>query len=124
MDSVADLNARAEAVAAIYDEVVLLTSEGMDLTNVATGGDPQAVTYGAGGVAGPTSDEPGIDGICWSGVNSFDLGEPATHFGLLVGGVVYRTFRIADHSSDAGTVGPGVVPFVHGVGPGGRPADS
>lgn len=113
MDSVADLNARAEAVAAIYDQVVLLTSEGMDLTNVATGGDPRAVTYGAGGADGPTSDQPGIDGLCWSGVNPFELDEPATHLGLLQGGVVFRTVALDS------PVGPGSVPFVHGVGPAG-----
>ena len=111
VESPADLNARADAVAAIYDEVALLTSEGIDGSNVAGGGDPQAVTYFAGGVEGPTSDHAAIDGIAWSGVNDFDLSEEATHVGLLVGGVMFRTQPLRHK------VGPGPVPFVHRVGP-------
>ena len=111
MESPADLNARADAIAAIYDEVALLTSEGLDGSNVAAGGDPQAVTYFAGGAEGATSDHAAIDGIAWSGVNDFTLSEQATHVGLLVGGVVFRTEALPYR------VGPGPVPFVHRVGP-------
>lgn len=113
MESVADLNARADAVAALYEGVALLTSEELDGTNIAAGGEPQAVAYTPGGDAGPTSDEPGIDGLAWSGVNPFDLDELATHVGLLVGGVVVRSVELPH------ALGPGPVPFVHGVGPAG-----
>ena len=113
MESSADLNARADAVAALYDEVALLTSDALDGSNVADGGTAQTVTYTAGGAAGPMSEHAAIDGIAWSGVNAFTLTEAATHVGLLVGSVVYRTEALPS------PVGPGVVPFVHGVGPAG-----
>jgi len=111
VESAADLNARANAVAAIYSKVALLTSDALGGSNVAAGGAAQTVTYTAGGAAGPTSDHAPIDGIAWSGVNTFTLAEPATHVGLLVGSVVYRTQALPS------PVGPGSVPFVHCVGP-------
>jgi hypothetical protein len=113
VESAADLNARADAVAALYVEVALLTSDALTGTNVADGGDPQAVTYTPAGDEGPTSDHAPIDGLAWSGVNDFTLTEVATHLGLLVGGVVVRTVELPTR------VGPGPVPFVHGIGPAG-----
>ena len=112
MQSVDDLNFKADLDATLYDEVALLTSEGLDGTNVADGGDPLPLTYGAAGAAGPTEESPAIDGIAWSGVNSFDLDEAATYVGLLRGGVVHFTERLPN------PVGPGPVPYVHGIGPG------
>jgi len=106
------LNARADAVAALYDEVVLLKSDVLTLgSNVAAGGAAQAVTYHAAGTDGPTSDHAAIDGIAWSGVNTFNLTEQATHVGLIVSAVVRRTEALPS------PVGPGPVPIVHRVGP-------
>ena len=114
MGSAADLNARADAVAGLYDTVALLTSEALGGANVASGGTAQTVTYHAGGAEGPVaSDHPAIDGLAWSGVNSFTLAEVATHVGLVVGSTVVRTVELPV------PLGPGVVPFVHGVGPAG-----
>ena len=112
VESATDLNARADAVAALYDEVVLLKSDVLTLgSNVAAGGAAQTVTYHAAGTEGPTSDHPAIDGIAWSGVNTFNLTEQATHVGLIVAAVVRRTEALPY------PVGPGPLPFVHRVGP-------
>ena len=112
MESATDLNARADAVAALYDEVVLLTSDALTMgSNVAAGGAAQAVTYHAAGTEGPTSDHAAVDGIAWSGVNTFNLTEQATRVGLIVSAVVRRTEALPY------PVGPGLVPFVHRVGP-------
>jgi hypothetical protein len=106
-----DLNYAAEQMAAMYTHVALLTSDALGGGNVAAGGAAQAVTYGAGGAAGPTTDHAAVDGIAWSGVVNFTLTVVATHVGLIRGGVVHHTDPL-DHA-----VGPGVVPFVHGIGP-------
>lgn len=110
MQSTADLNAAADKQAELYTHVALLTSEDLDGSNVASGGTAQAITYGDAGVAGPSSEQPAVDGIAWSGVNSFTLAEVATHAGFIRGGVVHYTEPV-------GRLGPGVVPFVHGIGP-------
>lgn len=112
MQSTDDLNAAADKQAELYDEVVLLTAEDLDLSNVADGGDPQSITYGAAGDEGPTSDTPAVDGIAWSDVVPFTLGEPATFVGLLRSGVLHYTEALSS------PVGPGSVPFIHGIGPG------
>ena len=111
MQSTADLNLAAEQMAAMYTHVALLTSDALGGGNVAAGGAAQAVTYGAGGVAGPTTDHAAVDGIAWSGVVTFTLTVPATHVGLMRSGVVHHTEALEY------PVGPGVVPFVHGIGP-------
>lgn len=111
MQTPADLNVAADLMATLYDEVALLTSDALDLANVADGGDPLALTYTAAGVAGPTADHAAIDGIAWSTVNAFTLTGVATHVGLLRSGVVHHTEPLPR------PVGPGSVPFVHGVGP-------
>ena len=112
MQSVDDLNAVADLMATLYEEVAMLTSEELGGANFAGGGDPLPLAYGGGGVAGPSgSDTPALDGINWSGVNPFNLTEVATHVGLLRGGVVQLTERLPN------PVGPGSVPYVHGIGP-------
>ena len=111
MQSTADLNLAAEQMAAMYTHIALLTSDALGGANVAAGGAAQAVTYGAGGAAGPTTDHAAIDGIAWSGVVTFTLTEPATHVGLMRGGAVHHTDPLPT------SVGPGTVPFVHGIGP-------
>lgn len=112
MQSVDDLNATADLMATLYDEVALLSSEGLDGTNVVAGGDPLAITYGTAGAAGPTEETPAVDGIAWSSVAAFELTGVATFVGLLRGGVVHHTERLPH------PVGPGSVPYVHGIGPG------
>jgi hypothetical protein len=112
VQSVDDLNFKADLDATLYDEVAMLTSEGLDGLNVADGGDPLPLTYGAGGAAGPTDEAPAVDGIAWSGVNVFDLVEAASYVGLLRGGVVHFTEKLQS------PVGPGPVSYVHGIGPG------
>ena len=111
MQTAADLNAAADLMATLYDEVALLTSEGLDGSNVADGGDPVALTYSPAGDAGPLSDHPAIDGVAWSGVCTFTLVDVASHVGFLRSGVVHRTERLPH------VVGPGSVPYVHGIGP-------
>jgi hypothetical protein len=108
----ADLNALADAQAALYDEVELYTADpGLTGANVATGGEAAAITFGAGGADGPTSDHAAVDGIAWSSVVSFTLTDTATHFGLLDGGVFRRGHPLPS------PLGPGSVPFVCGLGP-------
>ena len=111
MQTAVDLNYAAEQMAAMYTHVALLTSDALGGGNIAAGGAAQAVTYGAGGAAGPTTDHAAIDGIAWSGVVNFTLTVPATHVGLMRGGAVHHTEALPT------SVGPGVVPFVHGIGP-------
>ena len=111
MQTAADLNLAADKMASMYTHVALLTSEALDGLNVAAGGAAQAVTYGAGGVAGPTTDHAAIDGIAWSGVVNFTLTGVAFYVGLMRSGVVHHTEALEF------PVGPGVVPFVHGIGP-------
>lgn len=112
MQSVADLNAAADLMATLYDEVAFLTSDALDGANIAGGGDPLPLTYTAGGVPGPLSEHAAVDGIAWSGVNDFTLSEQATFVGFLRGGVVHLTEPLPH------PVGPGPVPYVHGIGPG------
>lgn len=112
MQSVDDLNYKADRDADLYDEVAMLTSEGLDGTNVAAGGDPLPLTYTAAGTEGPLGEHPAVDGIAWSTVNSFDLDEAASHVGFLRGGVVHNTKPLPN-----GGVGPGPVPYVDGIGP-------
>jgi len=111
VQTAADLNLAADKMATMYTHVALLTSDALGGGNVAAGGAAQAVTYGAGGAAGPTSDHAAIDGIAWSGVVTFTLTVAATHVGLIRGGVVHHTDPLPT------SVGPGSVPFVHGIGP-------
>jgi len=111
VQTAADLNLAADKMASMYTHVALLASDALGGANVAAGGAARAVTYGSGGAAGPTSDTPAVDGIAWSGVVNFTLTEVATHVGLIRGGVIHNTDAL-EHG-----VGPGVVPFVHGVGP-------
>lgn len=111
MQTAADLNAAADLMATLYDEVALLTSDALDGSNVAPGGGAQSLTYTAAGAPGPSSDHAAIDGIAWSGVNAFTLSGVATHVGLLRAGVVHHTERLPR------PVGPGSVPYVHGIGP-------
>lgn len=111
MQTAADLNAAADLMATLYDEVVMLNSEGLDGTNVVTGGDALPLTYSAAGTEGPTEETPAIDGIAWSGVNAFELDDVATYVGLRRDGVTHRTERLPH------PVGPGSVPYIHGIGP-------
>lgn len=107
-----DLNAGADAIAGLYDEVALFTADpGLDGSNLADGGDPVAITFGAGGDAGPTSDHAAVDGIAWSDVVTFTLTEAATYFGLYSSSSFRRGVKLAH------AVGPGEVPFTCGVGP-------
>jgi len=112
VQSVDDLNAVADLMATLYDEVALLNSESLDGSNVVAGGAAQALSYSAAGVAGPSGrDTPALDGIAWSAVVPFTLTEVATFVGFLRGGVVQLTERLPN------PVGPGSVPYVHGIGP-------
>jgi len=111
VQTAADLNLAADKMASMYTHVALLTSDALGGANIAAGGAAQAVTYGAGGAAGPTTDHAAIDGIAWSGVVDFTLTATATHVGLLRSGVVHHTEALPT------SVGPGSVPFVHGIGP-------
>ena len=111
MQTAADLNYAADLDASMYTHVALLTSEELGGANVADGGAARTVSYGDAGDEGPTSDHAAIDGIAWSGVVNFTLTEPATHVGLIRGGVVHLTDPLPT------AVGPGDVPFVHGIGP-------
>jgi hypothetical protein len=112
VQSVDDLNFKANLDRTLYDEIVMLGVESLDLADVVDGGDPLPLTYGAGGAAGPTDEAPAVDGIAWSGVNVFDLDEAASYVGLLRGGVVHFTEKLPS------PVGPGPVSYVHGIGPG------
>lgn len=112
MQTAADLNAAADLMATLYDEVALLTSDALDLAHVAVGGDPVALTYNAAGADGPTSECPGVDGIAWSDVCDFTLTEEASFVGFLRAGVLHNTQALPN------PVGPGSVPYVHGIGPG------
>ena len=118
MQSVDDLNAAADLMATLYDEVALLTSESLDGDNIADGGDPLPLTYGDAGDAGPLADHVAVDGIAWSGINAFTLAEVATHVGFLRGGIVHNTRPLP-----SGGVGPGSVPYVHGIGPSAQAGD-
>lgn len=111
MQSVDDLNFKADRDAGLYDEVCLMTVESLDLADVAGGGDPVALTYGVAGEEGPTAECPAIDGIAWSVVTPFTLSEAAPFMGLLRGGVLHDSRPLPN------AVGPGPVPFVHGIGP-------
>ena len=112
VQTVADLNVAADLMATLYDEVALLTGEALDLSAVAAGGDPLPLTYTPAGDEGPTSDCPAVDGVAWSDVCDFTLSEAASWVGFLRGGVVQLTEPLPS------AVGPGVVPYVHGIGPG------
>jgi hypothetical protein len=107
MQTADDLNANADAIAALYDGVALFTDEAG--TTVADGGAEQAITFLAGGAA--RSDYAGVDGIAWSNDVPFTLTEVATYFGLYSGATLARVHPLP-HS-----VGPGSVPFACGVGP-------
>jgi hypothetical protein len=107
VQTAADLNANADAIAALYDGVALFMDA--DGTTVAGGGDEQAITFLAGGVA--RSDYAGVDGIAWSNDVPFTLTDVATHFGLYSDSTLARVHPLP-HS-----VGPGSVPFACGVGP-------
>ena len=116
MQTVDDLNALADAQAALYDGVALFTADpGIDGSNVAAGGEEQAVTFSAAGTEGSTADHVAIDGGCWSSVVMFTLDEGvvATHFGLYSGGV----FRRGELLPGGVKVGPGLVPFSFLLGP-------
>ena len=116
MQTVADLNALADAQAALYDGVALFTADpGLDGSNVAAGGEEQAVTFSAAGTEGPAAEHVAIDGGRWSSVVNFDLddGVIATHFGLYAGGVFRRGELIAGGIK----LGPGLVPFSFLLGP-------
>lgn len=116
MQTVADLNALADAQAPLYDGVALFTADpGIDGSNVAAGGEEQPVTFSAAGTEGPTDEHAAIDGGCWSSVVDFDLddGVVATHFGLYSGGV----FRRGQELPGGVSVGPGPVPFSFLLGP-------
>lgn len=107
-----DLNNGADAMAALYDGLALFTADpGVDGSNLAGGGDVQAITFSAGGVDGPSDDHAPIDGICWSSVMTATLTEVATHFGLFDG----ATFRRGEPLPHP--VGPGVVHVSVAVGP-------
>jgi hypothetical protein len=108
MQTADDLNANADAIAALYAGVALFLDEAG--TTVADGGAEQAVTFLAGGVA--RSDVAGVDGIAWSNDVPFTLTETATHFGLYFPGNVLARVHPLPHP-----VGPGSVPFACGVGP-------
>ena len=98
-------------MATLYDEVALLTSEALDGTNVADGGDPLPLSYSPAGTDGPLEEHPAIDGIAWSDVCDFTLTEAATFVGFLRSGVVHHTEPLPN------PVGPGPVPYVNGIGP-------
>lgn len=114
VQTASDLNVIADLMATLYDEVALLTSEALDLAHVAAGGDPLPLTYTPAGDEGPTSECPAIDGIAWSTVNDFTLSGTASHVGFLRGGVVQLTEPLPN------LVGPGPIPYVHGIGPSAR----
>jgi hypothetical protein len=107
MQTAADLNANADAIAALYDGVALCLDA--DGTTVADGGTMQAVTFLPAG--DPRSDVAGVDGIAWSDDVDFTLTEAASYFGLYSGVTLARVHPLP-HS-----VGPGDVPFACGVGP-------
>lgn len=112
MQSVDDLNAAADLMATLYDEVAMLSSEDLGGANVVGGGDPLPLTYGVAGVAGPAGDDtPALDGIAWSSPVAFSLTEVATFVGFLRGGVVHHTEKLPI------PMGPGSPPYVHGIGP-------
>jgi hypothetical protein len=112
MQTPADLNANADAIASLYDGVALFTADpGVDGSNLAGGGDVQAVTFSAGGAAGATADYAAVDGIAWSGLVSFTLTEKATHLGLYSGATFMRGEPLP------APLGPGDVLFAFGVGP-------
>jgi hypothetical protein len=110
----ADLNAGADAQAALYDEVGLYTSDDLDVPTVADGGAPVAVSFSPAGDAGPTDDQGAVDGIAWADINTFTLTEAATHFGLWTGAELRRLEPLPH------PVGPGEIPFTFGLGPAAR----
>jgi hypothetical protein len=107
VQTAADLNANADAIAALYDGVALFTDAAG--TTVADGGELEAVTFLDAG--DPRSDVAGVDGIAWSNDVAFTLAEVATHFGLYSGATLARVHPLPH------AVGPGSVPFACGVGP-------
>lgn len=117
MQSTADLNLAAEKQAELYDEVVMLKVDSLDLADIASGGEAQAITYGAGGAAGPTSETPAATGVAWSDLLTFDLTEVAHFAGFLRDDVIHYTEALESPK------GPGEFGFIHGIGPGATDED-
>lgn len=103
----ADLNTFAGAVD--YDAHTLHTADpGTDGSNVAAGGESQAVTMGAAGAAGPSGvSAPGRSYATEALV--YTLTEAATHGGFWSGGVFRRGYALR------APVGPGPVTLTPAV---------